>query len=105
MTTPDPPADEPLHPALAPLASTAFFVDVGFQLPPGPFRRELRRRPEVRAAARAVLAGAEARRRRPACDQHEAGHVLDVEPAPLPADPASDCQSHVEVADVIEAIR
>lgn len=54
---------------------------------------------------RAVLAGAEARRRRPACDQHEAGHVLDVEPAPLPADPASDCQSRVEARDVLEAIR
>ena len=54
---------------------------------------------------RAVLAGAEARRRRPACDQHEPGHVLDVAPAPLPAAPAGDCQSRVEVSDVLEAIR
>ena len=54
---------------------------------------------------RAVLAGAEARRRRPACDQHEAGPVLDVEPAPLPAASTSDCQSRVEALDVLDAIR
>ena len=54
---------------------------------------------------RAVLAGAEARRRRPTCDQHEPGHVLDVEPAPLPAVSASDCQSQVAALDVLEAIR
>ena len=54
---------------------------------------------------RAVLAGAEARRRRPACGQHEPGHALDIEPAPIPAASASDCQSRVEARGVLEAIR